>query len=98
MPANTRARSETLQQAARALIEARGLDVTIASVPRPWAAEFAEAEGCTLETARRHLAKAARRMRSDASEDAERQWGGSREGAGRPRRTALAALGPHKDV
>jgi hypothetical protein len=88
MPANTRARSEALQQAARALIERRGLDVTVANVPRPWANEFAEQHGCTIETARRHLAKAGRRMRHDASVEAERQWGGIRPGAGRPKKVA----------
>lgn len=84
MLANTRARSDALHAAARALIIARGLDVTIENTPRAWAAEFAEQQGCTLETARRHLAKAARRMRHDVSQEAERQWGGSRPGAGRP--------------
>lgn len=88
MPANTRARSDALQQAARALITARGLDATLDSVPHDWAAEFAGQQGCTIETARRHLAKAARRMRHDASVEveAERQWGGTRPGAGRPRK------------
>lgn len=86
MPANTRARSDALQQAARALITARELDVTADSVPRALAVDFAAAEGCTLETARRHLAKAARRMRHSASTEAERQWGGTRPGAGRPKK------------
>jgi len=82
MPANTRARSAALQDAARALIVARGMDATTDTVPRVWAAEFAAQQGCTIETARRHLAKAARRMRGEVSA----VWGGTRPGAGRPRK------------
>ena len=83
MPANTRERSDALHTAARALITARGLDVTADSVPRALAVDFAAAEGCTLETARRHLARAARLMRGEAS---AAQWGGTRPGAGRPKK------------
>lgn len=84
MPNATRARYDALQAAARAFIEGRGLDVTITTVPRPWAVEFAAAQGCTLETARRHLARAARRLRNAASSEA--QWGGHRTGAGLKKR------------
>ncbi len=83
MPKNTRKRVEALQAAARALITERGLDIAVDTVPRPWAAEFAAKQGCTVETARRHLAKAARRMRYDEMQD---HWGGSRPGAGRTKK------------
>jgi len=37
--------------------------------------------GCHRETARVHLAQAARQLRGQSD---EKQWGGAREGAGRP--------------
>lgn len=86
MPANTRARSDALQVAARAFIDAIGLDVRESNTTRTMALSFATAEGCTVETARRHLARAARRMRGELSAET---WGGKRDGAGRPKREPL---------
>ena len=77
---NTRARSEALQAAARALIEAHGIDLRDGVPIRALADELVNSQGCTLETARRHIAKAARRMRGEIS--AADNWGGYRPGAG----------------
>lgn len=45
---------------------------------------------CHPETARLHLAKAARRLRGESANVA---WGGAREGAGRPKAVSIPQVG-----
>lgn len=80
---NTKARSEEIQAAARALLVARGVDIT-QQVARPLVKALAEQTGCHIDTAKRHVAAAIRRARGEQA----RAWGGARPGAGRPKATA----------
>jgi len=82
MPANTRERTAALQDAARAFLEARGVNIAEAVPIKALAPAFARAQACHLDTAKRHLAKAVRRMRGELVAS----WGGPRDGAGRPRK------------
>ena len=83
---NTRERSAAIQAAARALLAARGVDVTKQVDYRPLAKELSEQTECHYDTAKRHIGTAVRRARGEAS--AARGWGGAREGAGRPKDVA----------
>lgn len=81
-PINTRIRSAFFQQAARALLEEKHFDGHdsldfAALVPR-----LVAQTGCHPDTAKRHLAKAARILRGESAP----AWGGPRPGAGRPTR------------
>ena len=79
-PNNTRARSDAFQQAARALLEEAAFDVRESVDYATFVPLLIERTGCHSDTAKRHLAKAARLMRGEAAA----AWGGSRPGAGRP--------------
>ena len=79
---NTRERSDHFQAAARALLVARGIDITRQVDIRALAIDLAATEGCHLDTAKRHVAKAVRRSRGELSAD----WGGVRPGAVRPKK------------
>jgi hypothetical protein len=79
MSTNTKERRDAILAAALALLEKRGIDVLDRVPIRELAPELAALVGCHPDTARRHLAKAARLMRGDKSKDT---WGGNREGSG----------------
>lgn len=79
-PNNTRARSDAFQQAARALLEETSFDLNEGVDYAALVPMLIERTGCHSDTAKRHLAKAARLMRGEAAA----AWGGSRPGAGRP--------------
>lgn len=81
MALNTRERSNELQAAARALIQARGVDITRQVAIRPLAQILATEAGCHYDTAKRHIAKAVRLARGEHSA----AWGGARPGSGRPK-------------
>lgn len=85
MASNTRARSAALQVAARAFVEARGVDITETVPINALAPAFAAEQACHLDTAKRHLGKAVRRMRGDLVPTP----GGARPGAGRPRKDTM---------
>lgn len=74
-------RTESLQSFARKMLTDSNFDVNDSIDLRHLAPLMAEQTGCHIETARRHLAKAARRLRGEYV--AER--GGARPGAGRPK-------------
>lgn len=75
-------RVNALQQAARSLLEERQIDVWQPYDFRRLAYDLSVANECHIETAKRHLARAARRMRGEQVP----ARGGPRPGAGRPRK------------
>lgn len=77
---NTKERSDAFQQAARTLLEEADFDVRERVDYAAFVPLLVERTGCHSDTAKRHLAKAARLMRGEATA----AWGGSRPGAGRP--------------
>lgn len=80
MNANKRERVAALAAAARAFLVERGHNLDTPVPLRQWAPEFAAAQQCHQDTAKRHLARAVRLLRGEAAV----QWGGRRQGAGRP--------------
>ena len=80
---NTRARSEEIQSAARALLAERAVDITQQVDVRTLAKELAAQANCHYDTARRHIATAVRRARGGQLPNGT--WGGKRDGAGRPK-------------
>lgn len=76
---NTRQRHDEIQQAAKRLLEGHDLD-TSATQPQLIDA-LISATGCHKDTAKRHLAQAARLLRGEAV----KQWGGVRPGGGWPK-------------
>lgn len=74
-------RTDTLQAHARQMLIDSSFDVNQPADLRTLAPIMAEQTGCHMETARRHLAKAARLLRGEHV--ATR--GGKRDGAGRPK-------------
>lgn len=87
--ANAGSRSERIQSAAMEAIEFIGVkrldDMSrneYRDFMRPVYARFAKEQGCHIDTAKRHLARAMRRQRDPNW--APPQRGGAREGAGRP--------------
>ena len=79
MAQNTKARHQQIQALAFEILE--DVDVTGPYPFRELAKQLAARADCHIDTAKRNLAKAARRMRHP---DWKPQWGGPREGAGRP--------------
>lgn len=80
MSLNNRARSDSIAVAARALVEARGVDVTEQVQVRLLAKELKAQTDCHYDTAKRHITKAVRLRHGEMTT----QWGGTRPGAGRP--------------
>jgi hypothetical protein len=78
---NTKERSDAIQAAARALLVEREIDIKQQVLFRPLAQELVKRADCHYDTAKRHIAKAVRRARGEMAA----QWGGAREGAGRPK-------------
>lgn len=83
---NSKARSEAIQRTARALLIEQQIDVNEQVVILPLAKLLVDRELCHLTTAKIHIATAIRRARGQISK--ERQWGGTRPGAGRPKEEA----------
>lgn len=85
MAANTKARSEEIQQAARRLLESRKIDLTQqnldVAIQRDLAQQLASQASCHLNTAKRNIAAAAQYLRGERTAT---QWGGRRPGAGNP--------------
>lgn len=90
MPHNTKARSLEIFTAAASTLEAVGGVVKVDETPelerystlRQMADAVVLQTGCTLEAARRNVAKAMRRARYGVMQE---RWGGTRPGAGRPK-------------
>lgn len=85
MAANTKARAEEIQEAAKTILVTHDIDVTKQVALLPLAKELMQQTGCEISTAKRHVAKAVRRARGVLS---EARWGGARPGAGRPTQTS----------
>lgn len=92
MPGLTKARLEEIHAAARQLVAAVGgvaaLDAMAdlearRSVLVGLAKQLTANEGITYKTARLHIAKACRRMRTPTHQSQPPNWGGARDGAGR---------------
>ncbi len=83
MALNTKARNEELQILAAEIVAASGVSLTERAEIRPLAKLMAERSGCHYTTAKQHIAKAMRRARYKKFQTAE--WGGKRDGAGRPK-------------
>lgn len=91
MAANTKARSLEIYTAACSALEQVGGIVKVDQTPelkrysvlRQMADVVVLQTGCTLEAARRNVAKAMRRARYGVM---QARWGGSRPNAGRPKR------------
>ena len=79
---NTRSYSQSLAAAASQLLAASGADITKPVPVLPLAKQMAEATGCHITTAKSHIARAIRRARHEP----DPTWGGTRPGAGRPKR------------
>ena len=79
-------RTDALQAHARQMLTERNFDVNQPADLRTLAPLMVEQTGCHRETARRHLAKAARRLRGEYVA----QRGGKRDGAGRPAKEITA--------
>ena len=74
-------RKQQLAVAARAIIERQGMShIYEGGKLRPMALVMMGETGCSVDTAKRHLAKQLRLMRGEIVA----QRGGAREGAGRP--------------
>lgn len=80
MPRNDKARVEALGRAALEYRAAHAIDAH--PVARAHCAAFAEAQGCTIETARRHLVFAVA-YHTHGAKAVPPGWGGVRPGAGR---------------
>lgn len=80
--ARTKGYSETLQAAAEKLLQDKQVDITDKVDTRIHGKDLMKLTGCSYNIARQHIAKAARRLRGQL---VQRQWGGTREGAGRPK-------------
>ena len=77
---NTRARNEELGQAAQAYCAAHSISAH--PISRAHCVAFATAQGCTVETARRHLTIALNYAQR-GPDAIPLGWGGTRPGAGR---------------
>lgn len=78
---NKKERSEAIQQAARRLLEERGVDVNEQVRILPLAKDLKTQTKCDISTAKKHVLMAVLHARGLIS---EKRWGGYREGAGRP--------------
>lgn len=77
---NTKERSQQLAQVARTIAEQHPEHVLNGGRLLPLAAQMVKTTGCSIDTAKRHIAKQLRLMRGELIS----KWGGKREGAGRP--------------
>lgn len=82
---NTKARNAELAAAARAVAERHPDHVTRGGKLLPLAKEMMAATGCSVDTAKRHIAKQLRLIRGEMIKADNR--GGAREGAGYPEGT-----------
>jgi hypothetical protein len=88
--ANSKARSQQIFIAAASKVEAVGGVVKVDQTPesdrrillRRMTETVVADTGCTMESARRNVAKAMRRARYGVMQE---RWGGTRPGAGRPK-------------
>lgn len=80
MALNNKERSSAIQAAARALLEERQIDIEQPVPYRELAPTLVARVKCDISTAKRHIVRAARIMRGEMVA----QWGGKRDGAGRP--------------
>lgn len=78
----TKQYSDGLQVAAMKMIKDSGVDITDQVAIRPFIKPLMDATGCSYNIAKQHIAKAIRRSRGLYVAG---EWGGSREGAGRPK-------------
>lgn len=85
MNTNTKERNEELRAEAAKILEASGADVNQAVEILPLAKLLAALAGCHIDTAKTHMARAVRLARGKMVK--EREWGGTRPGAGRPARS-----------
>lgn len=85
MATSKKERSVAIQSAARALLVERQIDIEQSVPYRELAPVLVERVKCDISTAKRHIVKAARIMRGERVA----QWGGAREGAGRPKDTLV---------
>ncbi len=86
---NTKARSQYLQSIAAEIVAAAGIDVSVqvpADVRRRLMGQMVERAACHPDTAKRKIMRAIRLARGELVA----QWGGAREGAGRPRKEHTA--------
>ena len=77
---NTKERSQQLSQVARSIAEQHLEHVTNGGRLLPLAKQMMEQTDCNIDTAKRHITKQLRLMRGELLAE----WGGKREGAGRP--------------
>jgi len=103
MSANTKQRTEQLQSTARKIVVDFKPDLSQSVAILPLAKILMEKEGCKIDAAKRHIAKAIRRERyvwakengliPDApTPQTEVNHGGTRDGAGRPRNSKGARM------
>lgn len=79
---NSRGRVVELRAAAKALLIEQGVNVEEQVVVLPLAKILKERENCSIDAAKRHIARAVRLARGEISQE---RWGGYRPGAGRPK-------------
>lgn len=83
---NTKARSQEIQAAARALLLEYNVSINETASSRKFAPLLMERTGCGIDTAKRHIAKAQRIARGEYT---HAKWGGPRPGAGRPEQETI---------
>lgn len=81
MTSNTKERSLELAGVARTIAEQHPEHVTQGGKLLPLAKEMMDATDCSVDTAKRHIARALRLMRGELVRS---EWGGKRDGAGFP--------------
>lgn len=86
MSANTKQRTEQLQSTARKIVVDSKPDLSQSVAILPLAKILIEMEGCKIDAAKRHIAKAIRRERPEVNH------GGARDGAGRPKNSKGARM------
>ena len=80
MANNTKERNQQLATVARRIAENHPEHVTNGGKLLPLAKNMMAETGCSVDTAKRHIAKQLRLIRGELL----RQWGGARDGAGYP--------------
>lgn len=84
LPDNGKERVAWLKGEARRILDESGADITQKVTIRPLAKRLMAATDCGIDAAKRRIAEAIRRKRGEHVKATTGNWGGVREGSGRP--------------
>lgn len=84
LPDNGKERVEFLQKEARRILDESGADITDKVTILTLAKKLMAATDCGIDAAKRRIAEAIRRKRGEHAKVTTGNWGGKRDGAGRP--------------